>query len=955
MPGERGEELAKAFVNIGIERQQMVQELSSLKGLVTANLIGLANAGSAAVGGALSGTMAAFSAGIASNMGGAFAAFAMFEQTLKGFMDGGIAAENQWMKFGLTIKNMGPWIGYSRDQLEFMNTEMQATSSFGSFAIRNAQIGMMKFHNVSGDNFRAAMNAAADVAAFTGQEIEHAVHLIGHSLEMPEHGVRRLRRMGIMASEAQMQTIKGMTARGDIEGAQKEVLALITRATSGAAGLQRDTTQGQLNLAENAWSSMIRDVGEGLLPMMKAGVPGMIAMADAIKANKDLFARFGSTVGTVMTMVSSSTAGMLNSLKGISPEVKNFTADFLSVFGITKALQVGVAWVMPWVKTVGGAIAGIALSPVKAAFSGLVGIGSAVVSGVSAIGSGIGGVFKSVLDVGHAFKGIFVDTVASVVTVASTTTSTVFGSITAFLGSIGGLVGSVGSLIGTTFGAVMNTAGAVLGAVGGLIGSFVSSMTPIVGALVMNALADPETGPRMKSALASITNTIFGTVSEMLRAVGESFGLTFSSAKFVVVEIFESIAGWVNRNKDTFMLWARTVGSIIGGLLNLAGQMIGSLASGAVDLVRDMTGSWEEGGESIGGVLESIRVGMVTAYAAIAYTWANWPVVWGAIWTGAQDLFFQTWEAIAAFMADVWETIKGYFTGFTDWLASNWVPVVAGVMTAFAALAVTNPFVAALAGAALLITLANEAANAITRAIVRQADETANRQERADFDRRYGLAGQEGRAAIRDRARLLAQQNSQEALTDEQLARLDRPLDELSEQDIALLSRAAALQEINVLTSQQSRDRTAALRADRAAARTELARIGDELDEAFPEEEFPAVPAGSVAAGIARARDEMLANIAAAAGGPRTGVGGRSSTDMTPHATQREGLPVKFGLVGFEDMWKKIQEGITGVSMMSLARQTMQNTREVADNGREQVNQLRQLRGDVQRIQPGLG
>lgn len=128
--------------------------------------------------------------------------------------------------------------------------------------------------------FDLATKAAADMAAKMGGDASSQAVRLGRALQDPEKGVMALNRVGVQFTQGQKDSIKAMQDSGDMVGAQKVILAELTKEFGGAAKAAGDSLPGQLAKGKRAFEDMSQTVVETLLPLV---LPAITKISTVIK------------------------------------------------------------------------------------------------------------------------------------------------------------------------------------------------------------------------------------------------------------------------------------------------------------------------------------------------------------------------------------------------------------------------------------------------------------------------------------------------------------------------------------------------------------------------------------------------------------------------------------------------------------------------------------------------
>lgn len=257
-----------------------------------------------------------------------------------------IAAEGEVVQARLEaqIKALGNQSDISASQVNDLATELMKVSGFDDEALVSAETALLRFGNLSEEQFARAARAATDLAALTGQDLTTAFQQVGVALDTGNWG-RLTRQIGDL-SLAQRQALEAAQDAGDEYAAQQIILDALEQKTQGAAAAIGDTWTGKLAKARQEVDNLKQSIGDGLLGVLNSLPQPMI------------------TAGTALGDVGAQVA-----------QVAGPVADMAIAWAALKGTLLGGAGAAAG----GGALAGI-LASIKAALAGV----GAVLAGISA-------------------------------------------------------------------------------------------------------------------------------------------------------------------------------------------------------------------------------------------------------------------------------------------------------------------------------------------------------------------------------------------------------------------------------------------------------------------------------------------------------------------------------------------------------------------------------------------
>lgn len=174
------------------------------------------------------------------------AAGAVYAAT-KAIVTEAIEAEREQAQLAAVLTSTGGAAGYAQSTLNDMADTLAKSAGLTAGEVTRAQTALLAFTNITGEQFPAAMQAAADMAARTGMSIQQTTELIGRSLDVPSQGMAALSKQGFRFSDAQKVVVKQLEETGKTAEAQAIILDSLTSTYGGAASAARNTLGGAIS------------------------------------------------------------------------------------------------------------------------------------------------------------------------------------------------------------------------------------------------------------------------------------------------------------------------------------------------------------------------------------------------------------------------------------------------------------------------------------------------------------------------------------------------------------------------------------------------------------------------------------------------------------------------------------------------------------------------------------
>lgn len=179
-----------------------------------------------------------------------------------------------------TIKTMGNAAGRSSEQLSKLATGLMENSLYDDDEIlRKLTTTMLTFGKVTGETFDRAQQAALDLSAKFGKDLQGSAIMLGKALNDPVKGVSALTKVGISFTAQQKEQIKAMAAVGNVAGAQKLILTELEKQVAGAAKTAADANP--FTALKHAWDDFQEEVGGQLLKILPPFTDALKTMVSA--------------------------------------------------------------------------------------------------------------------------------------------------------------------------------------------------------------------------------------------------------------------------------------------------------------------------------------------------------------------------------------------------------------------------------------------------------------------------------------------------------------------------------------------------------------------------------------------------------------------------------------------------------------------------------------------------
>jgi len=174
------------------------------------------------------------------------------------------------------LKSTGGAAGMTADELKDLASALEQQSLFEDEAIIGAESLLLTFTNIGKDVMPDAISTVLDMSQALGQDLKSSSVQLGKALNDPINGITALSRVGVSFTEEQKEQIKAMQEAGDVAGAQKLILAELTKEFGGSAKAASDAAGGA-EKTRDAMNNLKEEIGEKLLPVQEAWQKAQLA------------------------------------------------------------------------------------------------------------------------------------------------------------------------------------------------------------------------------------------------------------------------------------------------------------------------------------------------------------------------------------------------------------------------------------------------------------------------------------------------------------------------------------------------------------------------------------------------------------------------------------------------------------------------------------------------------
>jgi hypothetical protein len=405
------------------------------------------------------------------------------------------------------LKSMGAGGGKSLEGLKKQAEDLSATSLFDDDAIlTKVTANLLTFGNVAGDAFDRAQQAALDLSARMGTDLQASTIMLGKALNDPAKGLAALRRVGIQFTADQQKLIKSMSDAGDTAGAQAVMLGELERQFGGAAKAARD--------ADPLAGAML-DLSRAMGVLEVAIAPLAVKLAGFV-------------------------TGIANALNAMSPAAANFVLIGGLIAAAIGPIIIGVGMLISAVGTIAGLLAG----PAVAALVAFLAPFAPVILAVGALVAVFVLFRKQIMPVLEEWGATVAEVLGPKITPLIEAAKALFASLGA---ALVGLFGKGGSLEGPMQ-FFLDVATRVFNGVVSIVGTQIEVLTDILNALAALFRGDfSAMFGYLKDAAVTMASGIVRAFAAMFPDVVSWVQKTWHGVKTWLVDKFAEIVGAVQK------------------------------------------------------------------------------------------------------------------------------------------------------------------------------------------------------------------------------------------------------------------------------------------------------------------------------------------------------------------------------------------------------------------------
>ncbi|MGE8267998.1 MAG: hypothetical protein ACN6PT_03420 [Stenotrophomonas geniculata] len=242
---------------------------------------------------------------------------------IKAIVKEGSDAEQELSQLEAALQATGRSGEFTAQSLAAMRKQLQS-GLFDDGQISAAQVRLLSYTNIVGEQFPAAMQITIDQAQRLGMSLEGSAEVVGKALQTPSKAMESLSKQGFTLDDSQKALIKSLEATGQVAKAQAIILDLLAESYGGSAAAAKvGTIAGLWKTATDRFKDWKQEVADqGVLTYFKEQLNILLATLDRLAADGSLSRWAKQTAQAIITMaeaVKGTTRWVVDHARGTCP------------------------------------------------------------------------------------------------------------------------------------------------------------------------------------------------------------------------------------------------------------------------------------------------------------------------------------------------------------------------------------------------------------------------------------------------------------------------------------------------------------------------------------------------------------------------------------------------------------------------------------------------------------
>lgn len=222
---------------------------------------------------------------------------------IKAIVKEGSDAEQELAQLEAALHATGRTSEFTAQSLAAMRQQLQS-GLFDDGQISAAQVRLLSYTNIVGEQFPAAMQITIDQAQRLGMSLEQSAEVVGKALQTPSKAMESLSKQGFTLDDSQKSLIKSLEATGQVAKAQAIILDLLAESYGGAAAAAKvGTIAGLWKAATDRYKDWKQEVADqGVLTYFKEQLTSLLTTLDRLAADGSLSRWAKQAAQAIITM-----------------------------------------------------------------------------------------------------------------------------------------------------------------------------------------------------------------------------------------------------------------------------------------------------------------------------------------------------------------------------------------------------------------------------------------------------------------------------------------------------------------------------------------------------------------------------------------------------------------------------------------------------------------------------
>ena len=249
-------------------------------------------------------------------------------------IDAASKAEDTTSQLQAVLKSTGGVAGVTQEAAEKLASSLGNVTTFGRNAVLDSENLLLTFTQIGKNVMPQATEAVLDMATSLKEDTKSAAMQLGKALNDPVAGVTALQRVGVKLTAQQKDQVKAMVAVGNVAGAQAVILKELGTEFGGSAKAAGQTFSGQMDIAKNAVTGAMAQIGTALIPTIQSVLPkltdGIRNFSNFVTDHQGDIKNAVSSIGPVFSYIGDTI------IPGVQKAIEDLTPTFIKAGVIVK-------------------------------------------------------------------------------------------------------------------------------------------------------------------------------------------------------------------------------------------------------------------------------------------------------------------------------------------------------------------------------------------------------------------------------------------------------------------------------------------------------------------------------------------------------------------------------------------------------------------------------------------